>query len=276
MVAAQARVIEEQADRIERLEALVVELQRRLGQNSRNSSKPPSSDGLAKPARGSQPRTGRSPGKQPGAPEARLAAGAGLDPASIAAWQEVGYVVTDANQHMFSAAEVRAYTDALARHQEQDKDDWDPAQEAADGLRDVVDQVLLNNSPEPGTQLVQALAEAEDADAAGLAATTMITVMLAWLARARNECGPSAATETLSWISEHLGTELADRALLLAGILGHPQAPPLTVTEAFEQVGEEFLPLLLWLVCGLVATAGRGDVDWLVEFDPDEGDGMPV
>jgi transposase len=79
LVAAQARVIEEQAGRIERLEALVVELQRRLGQNSRNSSKPPSSDGPAKPSRGSQSRTGRSPGKQPGAPGASLARSADPD-----------------------------------------------------------------------------------------------------------------------------------------------------------------------------------------------------
>jgi hypothetical protein len=68
LVAAQARVIEEQAQRIDGLEALVVELQQRLSQNSRNSSKPPSSDGPAKPTRRSQPGTGRSPGKQPGAP----------------------------------------------------------------------------------------------------------------------------------------------------------------------------------------------------------------
>jgi transposase len=73
LVAAQARVIEQQAARIEQLEALVAELQRRLGQNSRNSSKPPSSDGLAKPARRSPPGSGRSPGKQPGAPGASLA-----------------------------------------------------------------------------------------------------------------------------------------------------------------------------------------------------------
>jgi len=73
VVSAQARVIEEQAKRIEQLEALVVELQRRLGQNSRNSSKPPSADGPAKPVRRSSPGSGRSPGKQPGAPGASLA-----------------------------------------------------------------------------------------------------------------------------------------------------------------------------------------------------------
>ena len=79
MVAAQAGVIEQQAQRIEQLEALVVELQRRLGQNSRNSSKPPSSDGPVKPARRAASGSGRSPGKQPGAPGAGLSRVADLD-----------------------------------------------------------------------------------------------------------------------------------------------------------------------------------------------------
>jgi transposase len=72
LVAAQARVIEQQAQRIEQLEGLVAELQRRLGQNSRNSSEPPSSDGPGKPARRSSSGSGRSPGKQPGAPGVTL------------------------------------------------------------------------------------------------------------------------------------------------------------------------------------------------------------
>jgi transposase len=79
LVAAQAGVIEAQAQRIEQLEAMVVELQRRLGQNSRNSSKPPSADGPAKPARRSQPGTGRSPGKQAGTPGASLSRNASPD-----------------------------------------------------------------------------------------------------------------------------------------------------------------------------------------------------
>ena len=36
-------------ERVDRLEAENVELRRRLGLNSSNSSKPPSSDGLARP-----------------------------------------------------------------------------------------------------------------------------------------------------------------------------------------------------------------------------------
>lgn len=61
------------AARIETLEAVVAELKRRLGMNSTNSSKPPSSDGLSKPPpRSLRARSGRKPGKQPGQPGATL------------------------------------------------------------------------------------------------------------------------------------------------------------------------------------------------------------
>jgi transposase len=53
--------------------AQIAELTARLGQNSRNSSKPPSADGLAKPAPKSLRRSsGRKPGGQPGHPGHRL------------------------------------------------------------------------------------------------------------------------------------------------------------------------------------------------------------
>ncbi|MET7952255.1 IS66 family transposase [Micromonospora sp. NPDC005324] len=57
-------------ERVDRLEAENVELRRRLGLNSSNSSKPPSSDGLAKPRPrpGESKSSGRRRGKQPGAP----------------------------------------------------------------------------------------------------------------------------------------------------------------------------------------------------------------
>jgi transposase len=67
-------LVAEQAARIAELEALVRELRARLDQNSRNSSKPPSSDGYAKePAeknknrkRSLRRRSGRKPGGQRG------------------------------------------------------------------------------------------------------------------------------------------------------------------------------------------------------------------
>jgi len=72
VVAAQAQLIEEQAARIEVLAAQVAELTRRLGQNSGNSSLPPSSDRFAKPERNRRRSSARKPGKQPGAPGSAL------------------------------------------------------------------------------------------------------------------------------------------------------------------------------------------------------------
>jgi hypothetical protein len=65
----------EQASLIARLNARVAELERRLGKDSSNSSRPPSSEGLGKPPARRQQRRGggRRAGKQPGAPGAYLA-----------------------------------------------------------------------------------------------------------------------------------------------------------------------------------------------------------
>jgi transposase len=60
------RIIAEQQDQILRLQARVTELERRLGQSSQNSSRPPSSDlpGGVRPSQ--RPPSGRRPGGQPG------------------------------------------------------------------------------------------------------------------------------------------------------------------------------------------------------------------
>jgi len=63
-----------QAELIEKLQERVAELERRAGRNSRNSSAPPSADGLAKPPpRSMRTRSGRKPGKQGGVPGFHLA-----------------------------------------------------------------------------------------------------------------------------------------------------------------------------------------------------------
>jgi transposase len=54
------------------LSAEVADLRAGLGQNSRNSSKPPSSEGLAKPApRSLRRKSGRKPGRPKGQPGRR-------------------------------------------------------------------------------------------------------------------------------------------------------------------------------------------------------------
>jgi len=75
LVVEQARVIDELRARVAVLEAENAELKRRLGMDSTNSSKPPSSDSpFTKPAPKSLRRkSGRTPGGQPGHPGSTLA-----------------------------------------------------------------------------------------------------------------------------------------------------------------------------------------------------------
>jgi transposase len=66
---AQVTVIAELREQVAYLQAQVADLAARLGQNSRNSSKPPSQDGLGKPAPKSlRKKTGRKPGRPKGQP----------------------------------------------------------------------------------------------------------------------------------------------------------------------------------------------------------------
>jgi hypothetical protein len=44
------------------------------------------------------------------------------DPAYIHAWRDTGYIVTEENQHMFSAAEVEAFEEGVRRHKGDDPD----------------------------------------------------------------------------------------------------------------------------------------------------------
>jgi transposase/regulator of replication initiation timing len=109
------------------LRAENAELRRRLGLNSTNSSKPPSSDGLGKPPPTSiRPRGGRKPGKQPGAAGTALAqvavpdesvphfppvcdgCGEGLDPAAVAGDPVV--------RQVFDVPEVRVRVTAHLLH----------------------------------------------------------------------------------------------------------------------------------------------------------------
>src|SRR4051794_4190775 len=77
LVAAQERIIAQLQVRIAEQDAEIAELRRQLAASSRNSSKPPSSDGLDKPAPKSlRGRSGRKPGGQPGR-EGRPRAAAG-------------------------------------------------------------------------------------------------------------------------------------------------------------------------------------------------------
>ncbi|MFI7208363.1 hypothetical protein [Micromonospora aurantiaca (nom. illeg.)] len=202
---------------------------------------------------------------------AEAAESAGVDPAYIHAWREVGYLVTSENQHLFSAADVQAYFDAVARYQDDDDDELDFADDvdfSADDLRDLVEVTITSRMAEPARRIPEALNDADDAEAADLAASTMMAVLMTWLTGAKQAAAGDIAGPALAWIRQNLGAEPADNAFQLAGLLGSPLAPKMTVAQALDRLGDAFLPAMLWLVAGLVATEADGDVDWLSQFDP--------
>jgi len=211
---------------------------------------------------------------------AATAAAAGLDPAFIRAWREVGYIVTEANRHLFSVAEVDAYLDAVARHQDGDEGDLDDDTDdraalgvVADGLRAIVAQIVGRRSVEPAWVLARAADATDEPEAQQLLAVSGFGILVGWLTGAREAKGADIAVPALSWIRTHLGDQQAQTALPLAGLVGHPDAPDLTLNQALDAVGDDALPALLWLTAGIVATALNGDAERLAAFDPDFQDG---
>ncbi|ROO60431.1 hypothetical protein EDC02_2300 [Micromonospora sp. Llam0] len=208
-------------------------------------------------------------------PTAMIAAAeeTGVDPAFIHAWREIGYIVTSESEHLFSATEVQAYHDAVARHRDDDDDEEidfaDSVEFSAEGLRELVNETITIASDEPAWRIPEALEAADDPEAAGLAASTMIAVLMMWLTGAKENANGDIAGPAMEWIREHLGGEAADYAFQLAGLLGSPLAPNTTVEEAFKRLGDAFLPTLVWLAAGMVATQANGDVEWLSQFDPE-------
>lgn len=236
---------------------------------------------------------------------AAVAAAAGLDPAYVRAWQEVGYIVTEDNRHMFSAAEVRAYLDAVARHADDDpdegldvddgefcddldEDDWDddadvegldldelgPAEAlavTADGLEFLVAGIVRDQDPAVAVAAVDELAA--DEQAGELAIGVAFAVLTGWLVGARDHGIDAGAA--IGWAEERLGGDTAAAVRELGGLVGHPLAPDVTLAEVGDRLGPLMIPALVWLAAAVTATAGAGDAHWLRRFDLDPGGSAP-
>ncbi|MEW2575790.1 hypothetical protein [Streptomyces syringium] len=211
---------------------------------------------------------------------------AGEDPAYVLACREVGYMVTDMNQHMFSAEEVDAYLESVARHQEQAADEDEaadghdagedatgktPQADAADLLEPLVGAIVERKDPRIALSVdvgLERISELEGPEAAGYFGATLLGVVFGWLVGAR-EAGlaPREAERAVEWIRDAFGADAERAVLILAGLIGHADARDGTVDDAMDELGDAFLPAAIWLVAGVVATVGGGDTAWLRQFD---------
>jgi len=205
---------------------------------------------------------------------------AGEDPAYVLACREVGYMVTEVNRHMFSAEEVDAYLESVARHQEHAADEHDaggddvgktPQADAADLLEPLVGAIVERKDPRIALSVdvgLERISDLEGPEAAGYFGATLLGVVFGWLVGAR-EAGlaPREAERAVEWIRDACGADAERAVLILAGLIGHADAWDGTVDDAMDELGDAFLPAAIWLVAGVVATAGGGETAWLRQFD---------
>ncbi|MBU3749149.1 MAG: hypothetical protein FGM52_01630 [Mycobacterium sp.] len=193
---------------------------------------------------------------------------AGIDPALTHAARELGYLITDANRHLFSAIEVEAFREAVFGYRGEPDDDEDEGDVAyvAHGLQLVVAETLLSGGDEqPALRFVEGLLNGLEHDD-GVTVALIFGCLMSWLAGVRERgIGGAAAVK---WANEHLSEDAAAAALRASGLLGYPYAPDLTVSELHVELGPVAIAAMIWLAAGLVATAGGGDATWLRQFDP--------
>jgi transposase len=92
---------------IARLEARIAELEKRLGKNSSNSSKPPSSDGFKRTRSLRTNTSGRKPGGQPGHPGARLVPSSAPDEVVDLPLEQCPQCQSDLSEQPVESQEVR-------------------------------------------------------------------------------------------------------------------------------------------------------------------------
>ncbi len=202
---------------------------------------------------------------------------AGIDPSYVHAARELGYWITESNQHLFSAMEAEAFFDAVSRHRG-DVDDTEDGDEDADEqnalelldelnkdtahfLEIVVGRTLCDGGDdEPARRFVGSLVSSLDEDDAGdddTAVPRVFVVLLAWLVGAKER--GIASAEAVNWVNAHLGADAAAVVIRVAGLVGYPFAPAMTIEEMNEELGTVAIAAMIWLAAGVASTAGNGD-----------------
>ncbi|MFI6098148.1 hypothetical protein ACIA8G_21520 [Lentzea sp. NPDC051213] len=210
----------------------------------------------------------------------------GVPPALIKAFRALGYLVTEENRHLFSAAEIEAWRETVEKYWAEDEpDDGDLGVEELVELLGVeisavVARTLIEPSPQHARDFAArviemdvALADADDQEGA-LGLSAAFAVVARWLAGVREERAEEpVAEEVLGWVGSALGPASAALSRRAAGILGASESSDLTVQGLTDELADDFLPALIWLAVGAVGRYGGGDVTWLqrYEVDADEG-----
>jgi hypothetical protein len=198
---------------------------------------------------------------------------------------DVGYMVTEMNQHLFTAHEVEAFGVAVARYLDDDMGET-LAEYVNDHLLDVVG-MLADGSAKPDVPrfLLERLLSSDsdlDDEQAGVVISMMVMLPLRWLVTVKEAgVGEEELDAAIQWVADNLGgLDYAGPAATVAmAVWGGEDRSALerslgtsnpTVDDLHELLGQDFGPAMMWLCAGIVATVGAGDIEWLRSIDATE------
>lgn len=191
----------------------------------------------------------------------------GWPPAMIKAWQEVGYVVTRANMHTFSAAQVQAYEEAVRRHwaaEDRPDEDMSPDElvaEVADATLKIVAKTLETEAEWPARRVAAGFVRFSGEEGRETARLLVYVLTRRVFACHHENPEATAIAEAQAWVAEHLEPAAATAVQEALGLMECPDAP------VWQDPDEDLLAALIWLSTGLAATSGGGDPQWLRRFD---------
>lgn len=154
------------------------------------------------------------------------------------------------------------------------------AAQLAERLITAVDETLLTHTPHPSRDRIAVtldIGRAAEPDEDGRTTRLMVTlILIRWLsvARAKFADRPDRVADALTWIEDTLGKRYAARARYTSAVLRDEEGAS-EVLQYREALGDDFLPALVWLLAGVVATEMAGDLAVLarlvgVPYEPDE------
>ncbi len=132
-------------------------------------------------------------------------------------------------------------------------------------LLDAVDEILLTGSAAPADDATRRLwvteRRAEFELSPGGATLTGEAVAASQLLALRSGWTPLDPAAVIGWVSDRLGAEHGRRALRVAGLLGHPEAPRWSSVRPPPHGGGPLLPALVLLLAGVAAVVNEASAD---------------
>ena len=142
-----------------------------------------------------------------------------------------------------------------------------------DLLQKAVSATVTERTPDPAREMVGELLDIDDragsAEAGGGPTELLATLTLVrWHSLAREALAdrPQRVAEVLAWIEENIGRRYRARARYTAPIMESEEGAQEIVVYR-SALEDEFLATLIWLLAGIVALYGDGDIAWLEELD---------